>query len=133
MLSAPARADRLGEQLDRLEERWRQALVDANRDELETLLAEDFFYNTAIGTRVDRASLIRDITSGTVKILQMTRESSVIQRHGDFALASGLARTVAVIQGREQTMHSRHLHVWVQQGTDWKLLARQVTLIPERK
>ncbi|HQR04845.1 MAG: nuclear transport factor 2 family protein [Proteobacteria bacterium] len=133
LLSAPARADRIEEQIDRLEEQWRQALIDGNRNELENILDEDFFYNTAIGTRVSRASLIRDITSGTVKIRQVTREPALIQMYGDVALVSGLTRAVAVIQGQEQTVLSRHLHVWVHRGQHWKLAARQVTPVTERK
>lgn len=116
--STLVRAEEFNQQLD-------ACFVDAIRNGgkgMEHLLAEDFFYNTMRGTRMNADRLQAWLASAQNPRPELRVEESEARSIGSAVLTTG----VMTGAGR-----SRYLHVWIRDpGHGWQLLARQVTEIP---
>lgn len=102
--------------------------IRAGGEGMEGLLAEEFSYNTARGTRVD-ATVLHDWLAGAQNPRTGIRvEELRVRERGKVALSDGvMVGDSPMLQAA--TRRSRYLHVWVrEEGLGWRLLARQVTL-----
>ena len=107
-----------------------QRFSDAIRgdwDALEELLDEDFFYNTADGTSIDKKPFIAHMRTGAVRLGNVTRQDTRVRCHDNVAVVTGISSVQARVDGVAREIGSRHLHVWVRQEKGWQLTARQVT------
>lgn len=133
LLSVAAYAGPVEDQLNQVDEQLFQALVGSHWQELDALLADDFFYNTAAGTSLTKAAFIDYMKSGTVIIRRATRDQVAIRTYDDVAVVTGLLHVEAPIKGQSGSVHSRYLHVWVNEPRGWRLAARQATYLSESR
>ncbi len=105
--------------------------IRAGGQGMERLLAPEFSYSTAVGTRVDAAFLLAWLGSEQNPRGEMHLEQQQTRDLGTMALSDGLMVGVSppAAAGAPER-RSRYLHVWVRQQDGWRLLARQVTLLP---
>jgi ketosteroid isomerase-like protein len=128
-----ALAGAVEDELNRLEEARYAALIGADWQAFDALLADDFIYNTAGGAFLSKSGLIEYLKSGVAVVKKAVRENAVVRDYGDIALVAGVAHVDAIMKGEDKTLHSRYLHVWRRQGDTWRLVARQATYLPEKK
>ena len=64
---------------------------------------------------------------------RVTSDEATVRRYGEVALVTGTAHVDVTLKGEDKTLHSRYLHIWIKDGQDWKLVARQATYLPEKK
>ena len=133
VVPSSALAGAVEDELNRLEEARYAALIGADWQAFDALLADDFIYNTAGGAALTKPALLEYLKSGAAVVKRAAREDAVVRDYGDIALVAGVAHVDAIMKGEDKTLHSRYLHVWKRQGDTWRLVARQATYLPEKK
>ncbi|MEO8004632.1 MAG: nuclear transport factor 2 family protein [Betaproteobacteria bacterium] len=121
------------EDLNALEQIRYEALIGKDWQTLDTLLSDEFFYNTAGGASMTKSAFIDLMKSGAAVVNKAVRDESIVRDYGEIALVSGVAHIDVTVKGEDKTIHSRYLHVWIRKGMGWKLVARQATYLPEKK
>ncbi len=116
--------------IERLEQRRIQAIIDVDMPTLYAIYADDFFYNLAAGNSLTRAEYLPMYESGNLKVNKSTSEGRVVHVYGDTAVVTGIVHVDATIKGENRNLHLRYLNVWVKRGYNWVLVARQATNIP---
>jgi ketosteroid isomerase-like protein len=116
--------------IERLEQRRIQAIIDVDMPTLYAIYADDFFYNLAAGNSLTRAEYLPMYESGNLKVNKSTSEGRVVRVYGDTAVVTGIVHVDATIKGENRNLHLRYLNVWVKRGYNWVLVARQATNIP---
>jgi 3-hydroxyisobutyrate dehydrogenase-like beta-hydroxyacid dehydrogenase len=117
-------------QLDELENRRYAAMVDADLDTLDELLADDVLYahsNASVDTKASYLELLR--TGGLVYHSLEHTTDAVITRPG-MAIISGTMSGSIHMHGAAKTLNSRVAAVWVAEDGRWRLAAFQPTAIP---
>ena len=118
------------DEIETLEARRYAVLIAGDWDAFESMLADEFFYNQAGGKSVTKAAYLQTLRSGSTKVRRAEREKPSMRRYGDVMVVTGIAHVDVTLNGEDKTLHSRFLHVWVRQGSGWKLAARQATFMP---
>ena len=116
--------------IERLEQRRIQAILDVDMPTLYSIYADDFFYNQASGNSVTKAEYLPMYESGSLKVTRSNSESREIRIYGDTALVTGIVHVDVTIKGESRNLHLRYLNVWVKRGNDWVFVARQATNLP---
>jgi len=132
LISVPATAD-TGDQIEQLEQERTQALLTGDVGKLDTLYANDFFYNRAGGDSLTKAAFLAGFTSGEVKVRRSVREEVSIRLYGDTAVVTGIQHIEANLKGQDTKINLRYLHVWIKGSGGWKLVARQATNLPAQE
>ncbi len=121
------------EELDQLEEKRYAAFIAGDWASLDSLLADEFFYNQGTGASVTKSVFLASLKAGDVKMKKATREDTQIQIYDNVAVVTGVAHVDVTLKGEDKTLHMRYLHVWSNKGAGWKLVARQSTYIPDKR
>ena len=116
--------------IERLEQRRIQAILDVDMPTLNAIYADDFFYNLAAGNSLTKAEYLPMYESGTLKVNKSSSEGREVRVYGDTAVVTGIVHVDATIKGENKNLHLRYLNVWVKRGNDWVLVARQATNLP---
>ena len=116
--------------IERLEQRRIQAILDVDMPTLNAIYADDFFYNLAAGNSLTKAEYLPMYESGTLKVNKSSSEGREVHVYGDTAVVTGIVHVEATIKGENKNIHLRYLNVWVKRGNDWVLVARQATNLP---
>jgi ketosteroid isomerase-like protein len=128
-IPATAMAD-TAEDIERLEQKRGQAILNADMPTLYAIYADDFFYNRARGDSLTRSEYLPMYASGELKVNKMVGEGRDIRVYGDTAVVTGIVHVDATIKGENRNLHLRYLNVWVKRGNSWVLVARQATNLP---
>jgi len=118
--------------IERMEQKRIQALIDADMPTLNAIYADDFFYNLASGQSLGKAEYLPRYESGDIKINMSESESRDIRVYGNTAVVNGIVHVNATISGDNKDFRLRYLNVWVKRAKGWVLVARQATNIPEK-
>jgi len=132
LISVLATAD-TGDQIEQLEQERTQALLTGDVGKLDTLYANDFFYNRAGGDSLTKAAFLAVFTSGDIKVRRSVREDVSIRLYGDTAVVTGIQHIEANLKGQDTKINLRYLHVWIKGSGGWKLVARQATNLPAQE
>ena len=116
--------------IERLEQRRIQAIIDVDMPTLYAIYADDFFYNRAGGDSLTKAEYLPTYESGNLKVNKSTSEGREVRVYGDTAVVTGIVHVDATIKGENRNLHLRYLNVWVKRGYAWVLVARQATNLP---
>ena len=119
------------EELLAVERRFDTALLSADVATLEGILAERFFLNDFMGGVVERTELLKYLSAGELKFHTILPHDVSARHHGDSGLVTGWTEMKAELQGTGSEVKSRFLHVYVQEGGVWRMVAAQGTVIPE--
>jgi hypothetical protein len=120
------------EDLNAFEQIRYEVLIENDWPTLETLLSDEFIYNTAGGVSMTKSAFIDLMKSGAVIIRKAVRDESNVHDYGELAVVTGVVHVDVTVKGEDKTIHSRYLDVWIRKGQGWKLVARQATYLPER-
>ena len=121
------------EDLNQLEEKRYAALIAGDWSALDSLLADEFFYNQAGGASVTKAAFLDYMKAGEAKVRKAVREETKIRFYGDMAVVTGISHVDVTVKGEDKVLHSRYLHIWTKKNDAWKLAARQATYLPDKK
>ena len=126
---AMATADPAGD-VERMEQKRMQAIVNADMPALYAIYADDFFYNTSSGPSLTKSEYLPRYASGELKINAADSEARDICIYDNTALVTGIVHVNLTTKGETKTLHLRYLNVWMKRANGWVLVARQGTNLP---
>lgn len=111
-----------------LQGRRHAAMAAGDVATLEPLLDEALIYTHSAGDSDSKESYLRKVREGQMRYQQVQAIEQSVLRAGDTAACVvGRMLLTGTLHGEEKRLDNRFLAVWVQRGSDWKLLAFQPT------
>ena len=110
-------------------EAFRTAQLAADATALEGLCAPELSYSHSDGHIEDKATFIKNATSGKSKMLSLAYQDPSIRIVGDVAIVRfhWLGESESVPDGKKSSTNLHILMNWQKQGGEWKLLSRAST------
>jgi ketosteroid isomerase-like protein len=103
----------------------RKAMIDADKQKLESLVAEDLSYGHSSGKIEDKATFIESLVSGRSDFLTMDLTDQTIDVKGKTAIVRHNLTADTNDNGKTGTVKLGVMLVWQKESGRWKLLARQ--------
>ena len=110
--------------------RFDQALVAADLQALDQILADDFVLIDLIGNQVPKLALLAAIESHQLRFETLEAINTAVRLYGDTAVVTGLTQMRASQGDAAFAGRSRFTHVYVQQQGEWRMVAAQGTIAP---
>jgi ketosteroid isomerase-like protein len=124
--SSPARAEAGDEAaVKQSVEAMREALLKADKPQLERLTADQVSYGHSDGRVQNKAEFIDGVMTRKAIVKSITFPDLKISVAGDAAIARHLYESESETDGKPNNVRIGTLQVWQKQGGNWKLLARQ--------
>jgi ketosteroid isomerase-like protein len=112
------------------EDRFFTSLLDADREALDGVLADDFMLiDVMTGSEIPRAVLLDLVGSRQLVFESVERDTPLVRRYPGTAVVTGRTRMSGRYGDAEWAAVSRYTHVYVEQGGRWRLVAAQGTPI----
>lgn len=105
-ISSLAVADSAAE-VERMEQKRMQAVLDADMPALYAIYADDFFYNTGSGVSQTRAQYLPRYASGEIRVTKADSEPRDIRVYENTALVTGIVHVNLTNKGEEKLLHLR--------------------------
>ena len=106
-------------------EKFNNAMVSADKGQLEELTARELSYGHSSGKVQDKAVFVEDVVSGPFDFLTIDAEDQTIIMAGDAAIVRHVFSSKATNNGSPTDIRIEVMQVWQKQAGQWKLLARQ--------
>jgi ketosteroid isomerase-like protein len=106
-------------------EALREALLKADKPQLERLTADQVSYGHSDGRVQDKPEFINGVMTRKATVKSITFPDLKISVAGDAAIARHLYESESETEGKTNNVKIGVLSVWQKQGGNWKLLARQ--------
>ncbi len=107
----------------------RKAMVDGERAALEKITAADLSYGHSSGKVEDKAAFVEALASGANDFVSIELSEQTVKVIGNTAIVRHKLNGVTNDGGKPGTAKIAILLVWIKQGKEWKLLARQAVKI----
>jgi ketosteroid isomerase-like protein len=110
-------------------ETFRKAQMAQDAKVLEQLCAAELSYSHSDGHIEDRATFVKNATSGKTKSLSLEYKDPSIRVVGDAAIVRfhWVAESETIADGKKSSTNLGILMTWLKQGGEWKLLNRAST------
>ena len=110
--------------------RFFAALLNADANELSTLLADDFvLIDVMRGGEIPRPALIEAVRTWQVLFETIEVDEARERRYGNVSVVTGRTRMRGRAGEQAWTVQSRYTHVYVRQRDAWRLVSAQGTQI----
>jgi len=116
-----------------LENRRIQAMVKADTEELNQVLADDLTYTHSSGQVDSKSQLVESLKSGARKYQAIEPEDVKVRVYRDAAIVTGRARLKTVSKGQESNFQVRFTDIYANKGGRWQMVAWQSTRLPENQ
>jgi len=111
-------------------EQLKKAMIDADKASLEKLTADNLSYGHSGGKVENKTEFIEALVSGKSDFATMDLTDQTVKITGNTAIVRHALSGNTVDGGKPNTVHLFVMLVWVKQGKQWKLLARQAVKQP---
>lgn len=111
-------------------ESLRKAMVDADKGLLEKLTDEKLSYGHSGGKIEDKPTFVNNIVSGKSDFVTIELADQTIAVAGTTAIVRHTLNATTNDNGKAGEVHLNVLLVWIKEGIQWKLLARQAVHVP---
>ena len=110
-------------------EAFRTAQMVQDAKTLEELTAAELSYSHSDARVEDKATFVKNATSGKMKTLSLQYKDPAIRGVGDVAIVrfQWIGEAEAVADGKKNSTNLHILMNWQRQGGTWKLLTRAAT------
>jgi hypothetical protein len=105
----------------------RDALLAADTVALSRLVATEFYEISRVGLVRPRVANMREIATGTLKLLTVSYDSTVVHVYGDVAVLSAIADNTGTFQGIPFSGKIRYTRVFVWRDGRWQAVMMQHT------
>ncbi|GAA4432763.1 nuclear transport factor 2 family protein [Pontibacter saemangeumensis] len=105
--------------------KFNQAMVSADKSQLERLTAAELSYGHSSGNIQDKAAFVEDVVSGPFDFLTIDAADETITMAGNTAVVRHVFSSKATNNGTPTDIRIGVMQVWQKQRGEWKLLARQ--------
>jgi len=106
-------------------EYMRKAMIDGNKSSLEKLADDKLTYGHSSGLLEDKPTFVEHIVSGRSDFVTINLSGQTITVAGNTAIVRHVLDADTNDSGKPGTVHLRVMLVFIKEGKDWKLLARQ--------
>ena len=113
-----------------VENRRFQAMVDADTDALESILADELTYTHTSAVLDTKESFIRRLASGTLNYESVAPSNMQVRSYGDTAVVTGNAEVQVSNSSNRTSFSLRFTDVLVQRDGRWQVVAWQSTRVP---
>ena len=110
--------------LRQMNDEWMKALVRADRDTLDRIMADDFIFAYPMEGD-DKSQFIGDVVSGDVRVESLTRDNITVRIWGDTAVLTGKDSVRWSYQGRDFSGHYKVINVYARRNAEWQLVSVQ--------
>ena len=118
---------RLEQQIQTLELRRRQAMVEGDMDFLESIYNRDLTYSHSDGKSDSKSSYLQGMREGVWRYRGFTSRDEQMRRVGECVVVTGLIDMDVVIRGEPMVLNSRYISVWKAGNNGWQMIAWQST------
>jgi ketosteroid isomerase-like protein len=108
------------QEIRRLDDEARAAVLRGDAAALENLLAEDYLVNNPLGQVLGKRQLLEAVRSGRIRHASYERQIEALRIHGDAAVVMG--REAVVDAG--PVIQRRYTEVWLRTDGRWRAAAR---------
>ena len=123
-------SDVIKAEINKLEDRRVQAMIDNDFGTLDKLLGDDLVYTHSTGQSDTRAEYIALCKKGVFKYLKIERPIENIQVYGDTVVVTGHTKMDVLIEGKPKLLNSRYTNVWIKGAKGWQMVVWQSTSLP---
>lgn len=106
-------------------ETLREAMVNANKTQLENIAANELSYGHSSGKIEDKAEFVEALASGKSDFENINLKDQSIKIAGNTAIVRHKLSAKVNDNGKPATVNLGVLLIWQKQQGQWKLLARQ--------
>ncbi|MCJ8164059.1 nuclear transport factor 2 family protein [Pontibacter sp. E15-1] len=106
-------------------EKFNQAMVSADRSQLNQLTAGELSYGHSSGKVQDKVAFVDDVVDGAFDFLTIAASDQSILLAGNTAIVRHVFSSEATNNGTPVRIKIGNMLVWQKQKGQWKLLARQ--------
>jgi ketosteroid isomerase-like protein len=119
------------QQIKKVTDEVTAAMLKADTNSLEKLLADDFTSIHTNGALFTKAQEIENVKSGAIKWDKSDVQELKIRVYGHTAVATMLVSFKGTISGNSYSGTNRATRVWVKQNGTWKCVSYQVTRVSQ--
>ena len=102
-----------------------EAMIDGDSDKLHAITTKELTYGHSSGSIENHQEFIEALTSGTSDFAKIKMSDKEIVQKGSTAWVRFIMNADVVSDGKTTPITLKVLYIWVKEGSDWKLLARQ--------
>ena len=125
-----AQGNKVEQAVLKLETEWVDALVKADAAALEKLYSEHLTYTHSSGSTDTKTEYITNLKAGKTKYESLVREDVKVRVFGNTALHTSKTNIKLISNGQPSAFAVKMLHVWVKEGSNWRMVAHQTTRLP---
>ncbi len=129
-LSALAQGNKVEQAILKLETEWVEALIKADIAALERLYSDQLTYTHSSGPTDTKAQYLTNLKAGKTKYESLVREDVKVRVYGNTALHISKTNYKLISNGQPSSFAVKMLHVWVKEGSSWRMVAHQTTRLP---
>ncbi|MBN7821154.1 nuclear transport factor 2 family protein [Bowmanella yangjiangensis] len=112
-----------------LEARPRNAMLNADTSELDTLLADDLLFTNHLGQLQSKQYDIQAHRSGLLTISALELDNLKIEPLGDTAIVTVQADIQGTYAGRPANIVLRFTRIWAKQGDEFQVIAAHASAV----
>lgn len=121
-------------EIDRLEDRWREAALGANVAAMDALLADDYIGITANGSLQTRDDTLSALRTGTLRFKSIEISDRKVRIYGTTALVTSRAEVSAVGPVGDISGSYRYTHVYARNPHGvWQIVSFEASRIRENE
>lgn len=109
---------------------YRQALVKKDAATLDKIWTDDYTFINAHGRIGTKAERLAELKSGATSLDSITHEEEPqVRVHGNVGIVRSDVTISGIYSGRKTSGLFRSTHVWLFDGTRWRLMLNQLTAV----
>jgi ketosteroid isomerase-like protein len=125
----PAVDPKAADAIRALDKQWALATINKDFVALDQLLADDVTFTHSSARMDNKSDFMESLRKGTVTYRSVDFGEIKVRIYGDTAVSTSDPVMRIIVNGTENTMKLRVLHVWRRTKGRWQLVARQATRI----
>lgn len=118
-------------EIEALEARRRNALVDKDFATLADMMDEALLYVHSSAVAEDKALYLKKLRDGHYLYSDLKSVRRELRVFGDLVLADGDLQITVKVAGADKVIMSRYLQAWARRANGWKMVSWQSTPIPQ--
>ena len=119
------------QQILQLEQQRMHAMMDADAETLNRVLADDLTYVHTTAALDSKESFIGALSSGALNYESIASTDAQVRVYGDTAVVTGNGDVRVTSNGRRNRFSIRYTDVYAQRDGRWQMVAWQATRMPE--
>ena len=119
------------QQILQLEQQRMHAMMDADAETLNRVLADDLTYIHTTAALDSKESFIGALSSGALNYESIASTEAQVRVYGDTAVVTGNGDVRVTSNGRQNRFSIRYTDVYAQRDGRWQMVAWQATRMPQ--